>query len=104
MKTGRLICLPLLLLTSFAVNAGPITVGAAPQGDTTAVALRVIKYNFSTCTRVTQATRLSDGTIRATCDGVQYRVLTVYSSKEGKMVEVAMNCAAAKRLMDLSCG
>jgi hypothetical protein len=32
-----------------------------------------------------------------------YRVFTVYSTKEGKMLELAMNCEAAKRLLNVSC-
>ncbi len=78
---------------SYAVDAG-----AAPQGDAKKVATRIIKYNFPECKRVTKAIRLADGTIRAVCDGIDYRVFTVYSSKQGKMMEVALNCTAAKQL------
>jgi hypothetical protein len=69
-----------------------VSIGAAPGGDPTVVASRIIKYNFPACKRVSGAVRLSDGSIRATCDGIEYRVFTVYSAKEGKMLEVAMNC------------
>jgi hypothetical protein len=75
-----------------------VAVGAAPQGDAKTVASRIIKYNFPQCKRVTRATRLADGSIRAICDGIDYRVMTVYIAKEGKMVEVALNCTEAKRL------
>jgi hypothetical protein len=80
-----------------------MSVGAAPKGDATVVASRIIKYNFPSCKRVSNAVRLPDGSIQATCDGIVYRVLTVYSPKEGKMLELALNCEAAKRLLNVSC-
>lgn len=94
------------LLSAFAMfdaHAASISVGAAPKGDATAVSSRIIKYNFPTCKRVSNAVRLGDGSIRATCDGVDYRVFTVYSAKEGKMIEVALNCVAAKQHLGVSC-
>jgi hypothetical protein len=80
-----------------------MSVGAAPKGDATVVASRIIKYNFPSCKRVSNAVRLPDGSIQATCDGIVYRVFTVYSPKEGKMLELALNCEAAKRLLNVSC-
>jgi hypothetical protein len=83
--------------------AGPTT-GAAPKGDATAVATRIIKYNFPECRRVTSATRsASDGSIRATCDGKAYLVFTVFEPKAGKLHELAMNCTAAKQVLNISC-
>jgi hypothetical protein len=102
MKKNSLIAY-LPLLAAFSVHAGPISVGAAPQGDVATVASRIIKYNFPACRRVTNATRLSDRSIRASCDGTDYRVFTVYSAQEGKMIEVALNCAAAKTLLNINC-
>lgn len=87
------------LLVASAAQAGPpISVGAAPKGDATVVASRIIKENFPACKQVTNAKRDEYGAIRASCDGTQYRVFTVYSAKEGKMLELALNCAAAKKL------
>ena len=83
--------------------AGPIAVGAAPKGDATAVASRIIKYNFPTCKRVSGATRATDGAIRARCDGTEYLVFTVFNAKEGKTIELAMNCSASKSLLNVSC-
>ena len=92
------------LMGSMSAQAAPsIAVGAAPKGDATAVASRIIKDNFDSCKRVTSATRRNDGSILATCSGTQYLVFTMYSAKEGKMLELALNCAAAKRLADINC-
>lgn len=79
------------------------TVGAAPKGDPTAVASRIIKYNFPSCKRVVGAARGPDGSIRANCDGTSYLVFTVFDPKEGKLHEVAMNCTAAKKLLNVAC-
>jgi hypothetical protein len=84
-------------------NAGLPPVGAAPIGDAKAVASRIIKYNFPECKRVTTATRAQDGSIRASCDRINYLVFTVFNAKEGKTIEVAMNCSAAKQLLNISC-
>lgn len=84
-------------------NAGFPPVGAAPKGDDKAVASRIIKYNFPSCRHVTTATRMQDGSIRAACDGLNYLVFTVFNAKEGKTLEVAMNCTVAKQLLNISC-
>jgi hypothetical protein len=90
------------LLCSVAAVAASIAVGAAPKGDATVVASRIIKYNFPSCKRVTGAMRQGDGSIRATCDGTQYLVFTVFNAKEGKLIELALNCTAARKL-DVKC-
>jgi hypothetical protein len=82
--------------------AGAPAVGAAPSGDAKTVASRIIKYNFPSCKRVSVATRASDGSIRATCDRTDYLVFTVFNAKEGKVIELAMNCTAAKKF-DIDC-
>lgn len=84
-------------------SAGSIAVGAAPKGDATTVASRIIKYNLPACKRVSGASRVLDGTIRAKCDGTNYLVFTVFNAKEGKVLELAMNCSAAKSLLGVSC-
>lgn len=94
MKTSAAWCL-LLSIASFADAA--VSIGAAPEGDAKTVSARIIKYNVPECKRVTAAVRLPDGSIRATCDSKDYRVFTMYSSEKGKMVEVALNCTAAKQ-------
>lgn len=86
------------LLTSAAAVGAPVSVGAAPKGDATTVASRIIKYNFPSCRRVTGAVRQPDGSIRAACDGTQYLAFTVFNRKEGRLVEVAMNCSAARQI------
>ena len=91
-----------ILGTSTEVHAAP-TVGAAPKGDATAVASRIIKDNWPACKRVSGAVRRPDGSIRAKCDGTDYLVFTVFNPKEGKLLELAMNCTAAKQLMNVSC-
>lgn len=88
----------LLSLLASAAIAGLPPVGAAPKGDPTTVASRIIKHNFPTCKRVTGALRASDGSIRAVCDGTQYLVFTVFSAEEGKTLELALNCSVAKEL------
>jgi hypothetical protein len=91
------------LFASVVADAGSVAVGAAPKGEPRIVASRIIKYNFPACKRVVNATRMPDGSIRAQCDGVDYLVFTVFNAKEGKMLELALNCDAAKRLLDVSC-
>ena len=92
-----------LLVALPSANAGLPPVGAAPKGDAKAIASRIIKYNFPECKRVTTATRAQDGSIRATCDRINYLVFTVFNAKEGKTIEVVMNCTAAKQLLNISC-
>ncbi len=84
------------------VQAAGIAVGAAPKGDATGVASRIIKHNFPSCQRVTGVVRQADGSIRAACDGTQYLVFTVFNAKEGKVIELALNCTAARK-MDIKC-
>jgi len=84
-------------------QAADIPVGAAPKGDATTVASRIIKYNFPQCSHVTRATRRVDGSILARCDGTEYLVFTVFNAQEGKTLELAMNCSAAKRILNVSC-
>lgn len=93
----------LLLLVGVGAYAGSVSVGAAPKGDVTLVATKIIKFNFPDCKHVSAAVRLADGSIRANCDGTDYRVFTVYDAKEGKMLELAMNCTAAKQLLGIDC-
>ena len=84
--------------------AGSVSIGTAPKGDAKKIATKIIKYNFpSKCHLVTSAIRLGDGSIRATCDGTDYRVFTVYTASEGKMTEVALNCTAEKQLLNIDC-
>lgn len=91
-----------LLAQAAYAPAASIAVGAAPKGDATAVSSRIIKYNFPNCKRVTGASRSPDGSIRAVCDGTKYLVFTVFNAREGKLIELALNCSAAKKL-DISC-
>jgi hypothetical protein len=79
------------------------TVGAAPKGNPTMVASKIIKYNFPECRHVSEATRRPDGSIRAVCDDIEYLVFTVFNAKEGKVIKVAMNCTAAKSLLNIAC-
>lgn len=96
-----------LLVLALATAANTVlalaTVGAAPKGDARTVASRIIKYNFPTCKNVSNANRMQDGSIRARCDSTDYMVFTIFNAKEGKTVEVAMNCTAAKTLLNVSC-
>lgn len=92
-----------LLMALTRANAGLPPVGAAPEGDATEVATRIIQYNFPECKQVTTAIRAQDGSIHATCDNIDYLVFTVFHAKEGKTIEVAMNCSAAKQLLNISC-
>ncbi len=98
-----LACGLLALLQVGGTDAASAAVGAAPKGDPTAVASRIIKDNFPVCKRVSRAVRGADGSIRARCDRTDYLVFTIYSTKDRKVHEVAMNCTAAKRLLDVSC-
>lgn len=97
--------LTVLCVATFATSAnaaGP-AVGAAPQGDATTVASRIIKYNFPNCKRVTSAQRQNDGSIRARCDDTNYLVFTMFNPKEGRAVELALNCKAAKQYLNIDC-
>jgi len=88
----------ILLLGTIEAQSASIATGAAPKGDAQKVAGRIIKKNFPECRRVTKATRLNDGSIQARCDGIDYHVFTVYNPEEGKVLELALNCKAAKEL------
>jgi len=77
-------------------------VGAAPSGNALAVATRIIQYNFPACKHVSSAARTPEGAVFATCDGVDYLVFTLFNAKEGKTIEVALNCTAAKSV-NVSC-
>ena len=92
-----------LLLTAWPTSAAGPAVGATPKGDPTTVASRIIKYNFPECKRVSNASRSPDGSIRAKCDGTDYLVFTMFNPKEGKLLELALNCTAAKSLLNVSC-
>lgn len=78
-------------------------VGAAPTGDAATVASRIIKDNFPTCRHVTQVARRPDGAIRANCDGESFLVFTVFDAQAGKTLELALNCTASKRLLNIAC-
>ena len=92
-----------LLFVPCELHAASVAAGAAPRGDAKTVATRIIKYNFPNCKRVIKASRSADGTILATCDGVDYYVFTLYDGKAGKMHEVALNCDASKQLIGVPC-
>lgn len=92
-----------LITFSAAATAASITVGAAPAGEAAAVATRIIKKNYATCKRVSAAKRRPDGSIDARCDGSQFLVFTVFNPKEGRTIELAMNCTASKQLLNVSC-
>jgi hypothetical protein len=69
-------------------------IGAAPAGDSAAIAQRTIHENFgpAVCPRVTEARREANGSIHAVCgDGETFRVFEI----GGRVV--AMRCAAAAR-------
>jgi hypothetical protein len=102
MKNVLIAVLTLFVATPRAYGELP-PIGAAPKGDAKTVASRIIKYNFPECKHVTTATRVQDGSIRATCDRINYLVFTVFNAKEGKTIEVALNCTAAKKLLNVSC-
>ena len=98
------------MAVAFALTVAPgsaqtaeIPVGAAPKGEPNAIASRIIKYNFPSCKRVSSASRNGDGSIIAKCDGVDYLVFTVFNAKEGKTLELALNCGAAKTHFNISC-
>jgi hypothetical protein len=75
-----------------------ININAAPKGDAKKVAERIIKFNFPRCQHVTTATRLPDGSIQAICRGIDYRVFTMCSAEKGQMLELGLNCKAAKKI------
>ena len=106
-KSVKLITLAIFAISALSTVssaiAGSIAVGAAPKGDARTVASKIIKYNFPECKRVSGAVRAPDGSIRAKCDGTNYLVFTVFNAKQGRVLELAMNCSAAKTLLNVSC-
>jgi len=102
-KLVLLMSCQILLLVALDSQAASVSVGAAPKGNAKKVAERIIKYNFPKCKSVTKASRLDDGSIRGTCDGIEYRVFTMYSAEEGKVTELALNCKEAKQLLGVDC-
>ena len=105
MKTDviTILIVPILLAAATVEVEAGLAVGAAPKGDPVKVASKIIKYNFPSCKRVSQASRSPDGSIRAKCDGTDYLVFTVFNAKEGKTLEIAMNCTVAKDMLKVSC-
>jgi hypothetical protein len=102
-KLVTVIAITSLLVAAWPASAAVPAIGAAPKGDPTTVASKIIKYNFPECKRVSNASRSPDGSIRAKCNGTDYLVFTMFNPKEGKVLELAMNCAAAKSLLNVSC-
>ncbi|RYE42620.1 MAG: hypothetical protein EOP24_31875 [Hyphomicrobiales bacterium] len=96
---AALVAVTLVASTAYAQSG----VGAAPKGDAKTVASRIIKYNFPSCKAVVSATRSADGSIRARCDSTDFMVFTIFNSKEGKATELAMNCTAAKKHLNVDC-
>jgi hypothetical protein len=92
-----------LVVAAASTSAQSISVGAAPRGDATKVASRIIKENHPACKQVSGAKRRLDGSISANCSGSQFLVFTVFNSKEGRTIELAMNCTAAKQHLGISC-
>ena len=91
-----------LFLCAAAAYAQPV-VGAAPAGPANEVAARIINANHPGCDGVTGAMRLPDGSIRAYCNDEPYLVFTIFDPTTGETLEVAMNCAKAKKLLNISC-
>lgn len=91
-----------LVMSNTSLATG-MALGAAPKGDAGTVANKIIKYNFPKCKHVSNAIRVADGSIRAKCDGSDYLVFTLFNASEGKLTELAMNCTAAKSLLNVSC-
>jgi hypothetical protein len=91
------------ILAPAAVDAVGISVGAAPKGDAQAVATKIIKENHPACNTVSGATRHADGSIRAQCNGTSFLVFTVFNPKEGRTIELALNCTAAKKHLNIAC-
>lgn len=91
------------ILLATVAHAGSIVVGAAPAGEPNVVAAKIIKYNFPMCKKVVGAQRKSDGSIKARCDRNDYLIFTVFNAKEGRTLELALNCSAAKKTLDIDC-
>jgi len=91
------------LLATATVDAAGISVGAAPKGDAKAVAAKIIKENHPACKNISGAKRRADGSIRAQCNGTSFLVFTAFNPKEGRAVELALNCTAAKKHLDVAC-
>jgi len=99
----KALSITILFAAASTAVAGSIAIGAAPNGNTATVASRIIKENHPTCKRVTGAVRRADGAIQAYCNGASFLVFTVFNPKEGRTIELAMNCTAAKQTLDISC-
>ena len=91
------------LLAPPAVNAAGISVGAAPKGEAQAVATKIIKDNHPACKKVSGAARRADGSISAQCNGTSFLVFTFFNAKEGRTIELALNCTAAKKHLNIAC-
>jgi hypothetical protein len=102
MKQKSLVIWAISAIALWSSSTQAITTGAAPPGEAGQVATRIIQYNFPECKRVKNATRMPDGSIKARCEKTEYWVFTVFNPKEGKTIEVALNCTAAKKL-NVSC-
>ena len=99
MKAKGIVTLAAAIVGAISIAvAGLPPVGAAPSGNALTVATRIIQYNFPACKRVSRAARTPEGAIFATCDGNDYLVFTLFDAKEGKTLELALNCTAAKSI------
>lgn len=80
-----------------AIPGTRLQIAAAPAGDPATVAKQVTDTNEQSCASVKRAARIGDGSILAVCqDGTRYLVFT-----EKTVGPVALNCNAAKRLLDI---
>lgn len=91
------------LLATTAVDAAGISVGAAPKGNALTIATKIIRENHPACKKVSGAKRRADGSISAQCNGTSFLVFTVFNPKEGRVIELALNCTAAKKHLDIAC-
>lgn len=91
------------LFTQATADAAAISIGAAPKGEARAVATRIIKENHPACKKVSGAKRRPDGSISAQCNGASFLVFTVFNPKEGRAMDLALNCSAAKKHLNIVC-
>lgn len=86
------------ILAAGAAVAQSFQVLPAPPGESTAVALRVIRGAEHPCPRVVHASRAQNQSILAVCSNKETYLVFSIRKSSGAVMDVAMKCSAAQAI------
>lgn len=86
------------IFTAGAAVAQSFQVLPAPPGESTAVALRVIREAEHPCPRVVRASRAQNQSILAVCSNKESYLVFSIRKSSGAVMDVAMKCSAARAI------